>query len=571
MGPRRVAAVVGVVLLAWSAWLGVRLVQASSQIRTGIHLLERARIGATVATVVQAGPPGDLLRAHAQLAAADQRLGGWAFAPVRVLPVLGRQHRSLRALTRATAGLAAVSIDGVSQARAVLDRPTAPGQDRVALTRELGTIAATSRERLAGMRLGPADGLVGPLRRGRQRLTDELAGSIAGLDRGATAAGAMADFLTGPRHYLVLAANNAEMRAGSGMVLSAGELNVVDGTLALSRLQSVSELPVPAQAVALPADLDQRWGWLTPSVEWSNLMVSPRFDAMAPIAAQMWVAAGRAPVDGVLSVDPLVLQALLRSTGPVPVEGKRLEATNILEELFHGQYYRYPAAEVTARREALGDEARAAFDAFSTGGWSPATLAAGLVPAARGRHLMAWSANPVEQAGWRAAGVDQALQSDSALVSVLSRGGNKLDPFLHASADLAFWPAGPNTDVTLTIGLANTVAEGEPTYIAGPYPGSGVGEGAYLGILAVSLPEVARDIRVDDVDQLAVAGADGPTRVVGLQLALNRGARQAVTLRFRMPGNHGSMRAEPSARIPPVAWSAPGQRWTDDASHVVRW
>ncbi len=74
------------------------------------------------------------------------------------------------------------------------------------------------------------------------------------------------------------------------------------------------------------------------------------------------------------------------------------------------------------------------------------------------------------------------------MVSMLNRGGNKLDQFLQVGADLTFQPAGPDAEVTLRIALANLTPEGEPTYVAGPEPSSGVGEGVHLGILAVTLP-----------------------------------------------------------------------------------
>jgi hypothetical protein len=361
------------------------------------------------------------------------------------------------------------------------------------------------------------------------------------------------------------------MRAGSGMFLSVGELVTGPEGIELGEMRSVTEVAVPPGAVPLEGDLAERWGWLAPNQEWRNLMTSPRFDVAAPLAARMWQAAGNQPVDGVLVLDPIALSGLLTATGPVTVDGRDIGPDDVVDDLLHDQYVGVPPEGLDQRREQLGRIAEAAVEDLDAGDWSAPHLADGLAAAAAGRHLLLWSAATAEQAGWQALGVDGSIGPDSLSIAVLNRAGNKLDPFLAVSADLDFRAAGPDTDVTMRIELHNDAPEGEPSYVAGPVPGSGAGEGVYLGILSVTLPGGAREARFDGVGQLAVAGTDGPTRVVGFQLQLARGERRTVVARFRLPRSSGVVRVEPSARVPAILWTSAGMTWSDFSTRVLTW
>lgn len=356
------------------------------------------------------------------------------------------------------------------------------------------------------------------------------------------------------------------------MLLSVGELEARDGVLRMGPMTTVEDIIVPEGAVALDGDLAARWGWLKPNEDWRNLMLSPRFDASAELASRMWVALGHQPVDGVIALDPVVLQALLAVTGPIQVEGETIDAAGVVARLLHDQYLLFPAdTQIAARREQLGAIAQTAFEAVNGDRVSLPGLAAGLARATRGRHLLMWSALPTQQAAWAAVGLDGGLRPDSLLVSMMNRSGNKLDWFLHVSAELTFEPAGADTRGTLRLQFENRVPPGQPAYIAGPRAGSGVGKDVYRGILTATLPASAREPRIEGVEQMAVAGPDGPTGVVGLQLDVAPGRPQTVVVRFVVPGHEGSLVVEPSARIPPVRWTAAGRAWSDEGSHRVPW
>ncbi len=197
-----------------------------------------------------------------------------------------------------------------------LKKPTTAGPDRVALVRELGAIASKAKGELTGLDLGPRQALLGPLSTARtkfKRQLDKVRTSMTQVDDASKGIGEMAQ---GPSKYLVLAANNSEMRAGSGMLLSAGVLTMQDGQFNLGPMTDTGFLKVPAGAVPISGDLAARWGWTDPSQEWRNLAMSPNFPANARLAAQMWKAKTGESVDGVIAIDPIGLKSLLEVSGP---------------------------------------------------------------------------------------------------------------------------------------------------------------------------------------------------------------------------------------------------------------
>jgi uncharacterized protein DUF4012 len=563
------------VLALWGLVAALSLYSARRDIQSGLDAVDTVRGRADATTVVDGTLLPELRQANKAFDRAHAKVGSLLLAPARLLPVVGRQIDSVSALSRAAATVASTAVNGITEAQPVLAQPGGTTAARASTTRQLGQVAGRADSRLATVRLGPREALLPPLARARNKLSGQLDELRSALQKTTTGSAAVADILTGPRRYLLFAANNAEMRAGSGMFLSAGELETGTEGIVLHDVTTVTEIPVAPGAVPLSGDLADRWGWLQPSVEWRNLMASPRFDASAPVAAEMWVATGHRPVDGVISLDPEALKGLLGATGPVEVDGRRVSADDVEEELLHGQYLRFSDDDVSERREELGKIARAVFAALDQGDWSVSRLASGLAAAAGGRHLMLWSRQQTEASAWQALGVDGALQDNSVLVSVLNRAGTKMDPFLSVAAEATVAVVAEQTEVTITLHLENRVPAGEPREVAGPYVSrlgdSGVGEGVYLGLLTVDVPGRAYDGRFDGVESLAVAGRDGPCQVMGFQVTLARGAQQTVVAHFRMPGTGGSLRVEPSARVPPIRWQSGATSWSDTAPRVLTW
>ena len=577
---RRLLLLAGLALVVWAVVAAFFLLRLASDLRAGKDAADAARGQLGAEELADQEPLPELRTAAARFASAHDRAGGLVLAPLRVLPVVGRQLRSVDALSGAAAAIADAGVDAVERAGAVFEDPAGAGPARVEQVRELRDLLEEAAGRLAAIDdLGPRDGLLAPLADARNDLAADLAEANETLGKAHTGAEAAFGLLSGPRRYLVLAANNAEMRAGSGMWLQGGALVTRDGDLELEEMVSLHlDADPPDGAVVPTGDLAARWGFLNPGNEWRNLMASPRFPESAQLAVEMWRAAGRGEVDGVLAVDAIGLQAIVEATGPVQTAEGSLEAGSVLQHLLHDQYLAFaddaaPDSQVNAeRREGLADLADAAIAAMDEGGYEASTLVRTLGDAVAGRHLLAWSAREDEQRGWEAAGMGGDLSADSLLVSVLNRGGNKLDWYLHVAADLTVERAGDGWDVAVELTLENTAPGGDPRYVQGPAPGiEGLEAAEYRGIVAVNVPGAAEGSAFDGVDGLAVVGADGPTRVVGFELDLARGESRTLVLRFRLPADVRELVVEPSARVPAISWHYGSEDWKDSASRTANW
>jgi hypothetical protein len=563
------------------AWLGAVVtlcLLAVRDLQRGADTLGTARAELDLGELASGSVADDLGDARASFAAARRRVTNPLLLPLRPLPVVGRHLRSVTALSRAAASVTQTAERAVRSSSAVVRTPPADGEARLETLEVLRAVVREARSDLAPVSLGPDRALAGPLARRRAAFAEDLAQARSALRRADAALSTALDLLRGPRRYLLLVGSNAEMRAGSGAFLSVGILETGGGSLRIARTVAAGDITLdPPDAVTYPAvaaDLEARWGWLEPNREWRNLGLSPRFPASAARAAAMWEAAGETGnVDGVLALDVEAVRAIVAATGPVTVGDRTFEERDVVPYLLHDQYVEAGAqlgGRLDERRELLGALAGAAVAAVQSGNVAIAELADGLAGAVRGRHLMAWSAAPAQQAGWAAAGAAGDLPADALLLGVVNRGANKLDPFLGVEATVGV--DGQRRTATVVVDLHNrAAASGEPAYVAGPNPLTGTAAGEYKGIVTLNVPGFASDITIDGVSPTAVAGRDGETNVVGGEVRLPPGGRAKVTVRFALPAGARSMTVQPSARIPAATWTFRGADFTDVEARTLHW
>jgi hypothetical protein len=562
-----------VVLVAWLAACALEVVRGVEAARSGVAQVDMARSRLSGSDVVNGQPLGPLGAATADFSRAHRHLSAPWLAPLKVVPVVGRQLTSLQDLSVAAEQASAIGRSAIARAQVIFRQPHDAGPERVATLRSLAGLADQTQRSLSGIRLGPSEALVGPLAAKRDQFAYDLGRVTASLGHASSAARVVADLLATPHHYLLLAANNAEMRAGSGMFLQVGVLSSDDGTISISPMQPTGSLTLPVGEVPVTGDLAARWGWLQPGSEWRNLGLTPQFDVNAPLAARMWQAVSGQAVDGVVAVDLVALQQVLSATGPVVVDGQQVGADNVLRILMHDQYLGLELSDQAnaLRRDRLGTLARSTVDALENRQVSLSSLATAVADAAAGRHILAWSPDPAQQRAWQQVGVAGQLTAPDLMAAVINRGGNKLDQYLSVSSRLSSAPDGPNTAFTLEVTLANRAPLSDPDYIIGPYPRSGYLPGEYVGLLAVNVPGEAFGDQVVGYKTLAAEGPEGPTWLMAAPFTLLSGASTTLTVRFVMPGRHGSITVLPSARVPAVPWRFGHTAFTDSSPRRLSW
>jgi hypothetical protein len=570
---RKIVAAVVVVVVVWVVVDIVILVLAAGHIRHGETAVQSAKQGLSANGILSGAPVASLNSATTSFSAAHSLLSSPLLWPVDVLPVAGRQLRSVQDLSGAAEQVARTGIVAVNRSQALLRIPHAAGPDRVAALRRLASLAATTHLALSTVDLGPVQGLIGPLAHERNTFLGDLTQIRTTLTRTSEAASSAATILQGPGTYLLLADNNAEMRSGSGAFLEAGIVTTSEGELHLVSTVPTASLTLPLGAVTVSGDLQARWGWLLPGVDWRNIGLTPQFDVNGPLAASMWKADTGQSVDGVLAIDVQGLQELLNVTGPVTTSsGAVVSAANVDQLLLHDQYAGETYnSDSTNRVDELSTLAAATLHALENQPFSLHTMADALSSAATGRHVLLWSADPRTEAAWRGAGVSGQLQPSSLMADVINRGGNKLDQYLSETVSLRLTPRNGQTDASLTMTFANHTPPGQAPFIAGPYPGLGTTYGEYVGIATVNLPGYARHVSSPSARSVVTSGAEGPTILEGATIDIPQGASQHITFNFVLPQVHGTMTVVPSARIPSVTWHVGSTTFQDDSPHTIAW
>jgi hypothetical protein len=539
--------------------------------------VNQAKAHLTASDVVDRSASAPLHDAVGEFHSADGFLHSPLLAPLDIVPVIGRQLRSVQDLSSAAGQVAKIGAGAIDQAHSVLQSPHSSGSERVVELAKLAELAASTDRALAQINTGPAHALVSPLASKHDTFVRDLTDVRTRLQHAAGVAGTMATLLKGPQTYLLLMANNAEMRAGSGTFLEVGALTTNDGHLQLSNVNQTVDIPVPAGKVTATGDLEARWGWLKPGQDWRNLGFTPQFDVNGPLAAQMWQAETGQHVDGVIAVDIETLHQILLVTGPVTLsDGTVVNADNVVQLLTHDQYEglvdQPTAAQARAeagREDQLGALAQASLTALENESLDLKSLANAMTTATQGRHLLMWSEQPQAEADWVQAGVAGQLAPDSMMTAVLNRGANKLDQYLSVQSDLNLETEGNRTVGSLTVHLQNDTPAGQSQFIAGPYPGVGTVYGEYLGVLAVNLPGYATKPHIDGNPSLDALGPEGPTWVIATPVDIKAGQAQTVVVRFTLPQATGQVTVMPTARLNPVTWHYRGTTETDSVPFTV--
>lgn len=570
---------IGLLVIGWGVWAGVAALRAARQARAGLDLMQAVK-----GEVVDAG---ELPTAEVEsLAAASTYLAWRDFSasyatlnspllwPVRVLPVLGRQLSSARALTRSAEILSAVAERTLSGIRYALEAPRATGKERMALLDLLDSDVGAAVQAVSKVDYGPGDALLAPLAQARAKLADVVGEVAPKLDRAYAVLQGITGMLGAKQNILVIAAANAEMRVGSGSFLLAGTLQSGDGSVRVGPLTLSGPLVVGGRGVAVAPDIEARWGQLMPNHYFDALALSPDFPQVAPAAASMWQATGHPKVSSVVVLDAAGLADLLAATGPLMVNGTLVSSANVVQLVDYQQYAGSPpggGSQANPIREAVLDYLPGAImRALEAGRISLPALARSLAQAAEGRHLLVWSADPALERDWVEAGVAGSLAPNDLMVALANLGANKLDPYLSVSAALERASSGSLWSMTLQVTVHNTAPAGPPSLIEGPYPGMDLKAGEYSGVISINIPGSAIEPSVSGPGVVAAWGPEGPTFLVAKTVLLQAGSTSTWTVRFKLPKQVSSLTILPSARIPSEEWSYLGDSFTDSTSTTLR-
>ncbi|BCT77034.1 hypothetical protein SCMU_28760 [Sinomonas cyclohexanicum] len=399
-------------ILACAAWVGVRAYLAQQEIAASEQHAKAVHESMAKGDAAGARASASQLASHATAARGYMSDPLWQGASL--LPLVGVNFSTASTLADVLADVATEAVVPLSEASATFTpaslKPEAGMLDlaaleaaRPAVGRAAGVVQ-DARRRVAA--LEPGGGTVPQLRDAMDRLASLLGTASGQLSAVDTAGLVLPDMLgaSGPRTYLVLFQNNAELRATGGIPGAVAELHASRGKLTLGRQAAAKDFPkFPEPVLPLAAQTQGLYGAITGQY-FQDVNLAPQFPLSARLAAQMWKQHYGVDVDGVVSIDPVALSYLLKATGPVELaSGERLSSDNAVQVLLSDSYAEYSG---TAKDDYFASAAAAVFSKLSSGVFQPRAMVEALGQAARERRLLAWSPQAKEQDAIKAAGMD---------------------------------------------------------------------------------------------------------------------------------------------------------------------
>ena len=253
------------------------------------------------------------------------------------------------------------------------------------------------------------DDLVGPIRGPitelKQKITDAQFGASSAA-RAIRLAPAMLGG-DGKRKYLLMFQNKAEVRSTGGLPGAWAIVTANRGRITIGKQGSGTDIQRFAKPVVQLTDEEDRIYGEIMAKDFRDVNFTPDFPRTAEIAREMIDRDLGVKVDGVLSVDPVALQYLLKGTGPLEVaDNTTLTTNNAVDILLNQVYARYANPEV--QDAFFADSAKRIFTAVVNGTGDTRTSLEQLGKASAEHRILLWSADEGEQeslAETRVAGV----------------------------------------------------------------------------------------------------------------------------------------------------------------------
>lgn len=538
------AVIVGGFALLLTAAFGVNLLISRSDLQSGIDVaqagVDAARRGNTERAIERFDEASRLLSSAArQLDAPYSRAA-------RIVPIVGQHEAALRTLVRDAADLAAIgaiaareaNVDALRLTDGRLD-PARVAALRAPLARVSRALAVTTRD-LRGVR---SPWFVGPMQHGVERLTSSVRRATHDAATASIAVAASPRLLgtDRPATYFVMFVTPSEARASGGLLGNFAILTVDDGKFEMSEFGRASDLnaagdPATKQLQGL-TDYLARYGQFDPAHEWRSVNMSPDFPSVAEAVRQLYPQSGGTPIDGVISLDPTGLAALLKLTGPVQVEGIEhpLTAKNAAQFLLKDQYVSF--GDNDQRIDFLEEAAHTVTDRLLHA-TLPGLRVIGrtLGPAGRGGHLRAAFFDPQAAQLFERLGVARELRAtagDTFGLVTQNSSGNKIEMFLHRSVRLetSVDPRTGRTASTAVIRLRNDApTSGLPDHV--------------IGNLVPGMPKGWSRLYLSVYSTLGITSATLEGAPVTLDAATENGLTVASTLVTVPAGEEVTLRVE---------------------------
>jgi hypothetical protein len=353
---------------------------------------------------------------------------------------------------------------------------------------------------------------------------------------------------SGDRTYLIMLQNPAELRGSGGLFSAFIIMKLTDGTPVIVEANSrkvLDELRIP-----VPDDLDlgEQLVWGEYLTKWASFSTSGDFPTTARLAAA-GMAARSMPVDGVIAIDPVAVQAMLAGTGAVEHQGVSIDATTAANFFLKDIYDKFPGfPDVEAKDQLALGLIYATVDSLLNRPLDIRALSAAITPAIADGHIKVWV--PIEEEEDWLAGLGVAarlsdLPESEPFVVFNNATGGKLDAYVetlikHDEHDCPNSSPGQlaRSQSTLSITLTNSAPTGLPPYVDVRLDDQPSGTGATSLLVSIYGPlgSSLKQMRVNGIEVDVTTNTAQGRPLWLTQVELPRGAKRELAITYIYPG-----------------------------------
>lgn len=353
------------------------------------------------------------IRVHSSSARESSADPLWKLASA--IPGLGANFSAVTELARSADDVASLGLTPLVDVYSSLDwetlLPNKDGSNLEPLEAAAPKVTASADAvRLSAERLNQLDTdrllpqIAGPLTLARSQLQEVNVALRAAADASSIAPTMLG--IHAPRNYLLMIQNNAETRASGGIPGALAVLTMDDGKLSLGSQSSAGDVGTMSPVISV--DPQQQQIYSTRLGKYlQDVNLTPDFPTAATSAQAMWERKTGQRVDGVISIDPVVLSYILQSTGPVLVNGSELAAVkasglpteltgdNVVPTLLSDVYAKIKQPKL--QDAYFAGVAKEVFSALSSGKGEAKGLISGITHGTEEGRVLVWSSNSAEQ------------------------------------------------------------------------------------------------------------------------------------------------------------------------------
>jgi hypothetical protein len=553
---RAVLGVLALLVVVVVGWVGIRGYLASRHLQAAVGLADTVKAQILSKDGDSALRTGEQLRDEVH--SARDLTGDPVWRVVEFVPGVGDDLRAVRQASQVLSSVADDAIVPIASVASTISvdafKPVDGAIDLAPLAAAQPTFesadASLTAQLEAAREIDTSDS-VGRIQEAVSQLVDVLGDAAGQVDVIARAVDLAPEMMgsDGPREYLVLFQNNAELRATGGIPGAVALLHVEGGKLSLVQQASSSDFPrADSPVLPLPEETRGLYGDITGQYI-QDVNLTPQFPLSAQLASEMWKRQFGTTVDGVLSMDPVALSYLMTATGPITLPtGDVLTSENVVSLLLSEAYSRY--SDPAQQDLFFAGTASGVFSAVASGALDPTALVAALSRAGDERRIYLWSADPAEQARIAETTLAGELPTSTPTAPrfgvYLNDGtGAKMDYYLGAEfgvGESVCRQDGRSTyvvEITLRNDAPADAATSLPRYVTGG-GAFGVPPGLVSTNVAVYAPSagVFMEGSVDGQPAAVQTATDSGLSVVQVQATLSPG--QSTTIKLAFLGGEGT-------------------------------